>query len=617
MCLTRATSAHVIAALFAGSMLISAQSGVPAAPTDLTATVSGTTVIITWLPGGGPPATGYQVEAALTSFGAAVATLPVTSPTLTVTSVPNGTYFVRVRATNELGVSAASGEVVVTVGTPACATAPNPPENLTHTVDGGVVSFNWAPSAGGCAPEHYVLSAGSATGLSNLANVNVGQQTTFTTPAPPGTYFVRVAGVNAYGVGPASNEVVLSVGPTCSLPGAPQDFSAGSVGTFASFQWQPPSAGGPPTSYLLEAGASPSGAELAVLPVSGLTFGTAAPPGSYYVRVRAQNACGIGPASSTQLLTIRCTPPGAPGTPSAGVTGTSVSLGWAGVAGATQYRVEVGTAAGASNVGVQTVSGTTTLFSGLAPGTYFTRVIAVNSCGPGAASGEATFTVASLPGASRVIGLSGNLAFGNVPVGQSATATLTISNTGNSTLTFTGFTCTCNVSVYSVSLTGGTVPPGSSRTVTVTFSPLSVASYTGTLSVISDATAGSGSIGISGNGISTPAAAAYHVWGGPNYTQYLGFWTCTFCQEFGANSINNTFGTYGSEYSSTSIRNSYSQYGSPYSAYSACNEYASTPPRVYNSDKSQYFGTLTLNSYAFQAITAPGIVSWLRNDVCQ
>ena len=273
--------------------------------------------------------------------------------------------------------------------------------------------------------------------------------------------------------------------------------------------------------------------------------------------------------------------------------------------------------AGAANVGVQTVAGTTALFSGLAPGTYFTRVIAVNSCGPGAASGEATFTVAQSQGASRVVGLSGNLAFGNVPVGQNATGTLTISNTGNSTLTFTGFTCTCKTSVFFVSSTSGTVPPGSSRAVTVTFSPLSVASYTGTLSVISDATAGSGSIGISGSGISTPAAAAYHVWGGPNYTQYLGYWTCIFCQEFGANSINNTVGTYGSEYSSTSMRNSYSQYGSPYSAYSACNEYASTPPRVYNSDKSQYFGALTLNSYAPQAITTPGIVSWLRNDVCQ
>jgi len=94
-------------------------------------------------------------------------------------------------------------------------------------------------------------------------------------------------------------------------------------------------------------------------------------------------------------------------------------------------------------------------------------------------------------------------------------------------------------------------------------------------------------------------------------------WTCTFCVEYGANAINNTFGTYGSAFSSTSIRNTFSQYGSPYSSYSACNQFASTPPRVYSGDGRIYYGELTLNPYRLEAITASGVVSWLANDVCQ
>jgi hypothetical protein len=47
-----------------------------------------------------------------------------------------------------------------------------------------------------------------------------------------------------------------------------------------------------------------------------------------------------------------------------------------------------------------------------------------------------------------------------------------------------------------------------------------------------------------------------------------------------ANSIVNSYGTYGSEYSSTSINNEYSIYGSTYSRYSAYNSLAFTPPLI-------------------------------------
>ena len=81
--------------------------------------------------------------------------------------------------------------------------------------------------------------------------------------------------------------------------------------------------------------------------------------------------------------------------------------------------------------------------------------------------------------------------------------------------------------------------------------------------------------------------------------------------------MNNQFGQYGSQFSSTSIRNQFSQYGSPFSTYSACNQFASNPPRVYNSNRSVYYGELTLNQFRAEGIKATNIVTWLQNDVCR
>lgn len=60
--------------------------------------------------------------------------------------------------------------------------------------------------------------------------------------------------------------------------------------------------------------------------------------------------------------------------------------------------------------------------------------------------------------------------------------------------------------------------------------------------------------------------------------------------------------------------NPYSDYGSRYSAYSICNPYASDPPIVTDGEGG-YYGRLTLNKYASDAITNSTIVAWLTG-VC-
>jgi len=99
-----------------------------------------------------------------------------------------------------------------------------------------------------------------------------------------------------------------------------------------------------------------------------------------------------------------------------------------------------------------------------------------------------------------VINLPGSLAFGDVIVSKTKQLTLTIQNTGTSTLTV-------NSIAYPPGFSGswsGTIAAGGSQNVTVTFSPSAVQAYTGTVTVSSDKTAGTDTIAISGSGIADP-----------------------------------------------------------------------------------------------------------------
>jgi hypothetical protein len=100
------------------------------------------------------------------------------------------------------------------------------------------------------------------------------------------------------------------------------------------------------------------------------------------------------------------------------------------------------------------------------------------------------------PVATRVIGLSGNLAFGGVQIGTTASRTLTISNTGNSPLTVNSIS-------YPTGFSGawsGSIAAGGSHNVIVTFAPTSMGSYGGMISIDSDATSGTSTLLASGTG---------------------------------------------------------------------------------------------------------------------
>ena len=186
----------------------------PNPPQSLTAAVNGNIVTLTWLaPSTGAVPTSYVVEASLSPAGPVIASFPVTSTSLVVGSVPNGVYYVRVRAVNADGSSAASNEVIVVVpdgGT--CLSPPGAPTNLTASVFGTFVTLNWVAPLG-CPATAYAVQAGSAPGLTDIAVINVAG-TTLNASAPPGMYYVRVVALNGAGGSLPSNEILVTVTTT-------------------------------------------------------------------------------------------------------------------------------------------------------------------------------------------------------------------------------------------------------------------------------------------------------------------------------------------------------------------------------------------------------------------
>ena len=209
------TSRLVLTAVVVSMLGLRALAAAPNAPTNLAAIVNGNAVTLTWTaPATGTPATSYVVVASLSPGGTPIAGFPLQNTTLAVSGVPNGVYYVRVIAANAEGASGPSNEIVVVVPSSggSCTAPPDAPTNFIATVQGSLVTLGWAAPAAGCALTGYVIQAGSAPGLTNIAVLNVGALTTLSVSAPPGIYYARVLALNAFGASAPSPEIVVTVG---------------------------------------------------------------------------------------------------------------------------------------------------------------------------------------------------------------------------------------------------------------------------------------------------------------------------------------------------------------------------------------------------------------------
>jgi hypothetical protein len=220
-----------------------------------------------------------------------------------------------------------------------------------------------------------------------------------------------------------------------------------------------------------------------------LAFSTAS-AGGYAVKSASTNGFQIGSFTAVDTTTPTLTINSPTTNPAYSTTAPTVNL--AGTAG---DDVGVTLVAWNNNRGGSgTATGTTSWNANNIPLQNGVNVITVTAYDAANNPGSDTLTVTNL---TRTIGVAGNLVFGYVYVGGSSNGTMTITNSGNSTLTVSSIT-------YPTGFTGswsGTIPANTSQNVSVTFFPTSAMAYNGSLMVNSDATAGGNSLGISGVGI--------------------------------------------------------------------------------------------------------------------
>ncbi len=127
----------------------------PAAPVGLQAFRNGTGVLISWQPGGGGPAAGYNLRVGTTPGGSELGVIPTGATGLAVGGgVPAGVYYLAVSAVNAGG---ASGEATTVLNMPAGGACDAPPAPaLTTTAWGSFLTANWSPVPGAVS---YLLSA--------------------------------------------------------------------------------------------------------------------------------------------------------------------------------------------------------------------------------------------------------------------------------------------------------------------------------------------------------------------------------------------------------------------------------------------------------------------------
>jgi hypothetical protein len=182
-------------------------------PRNVNYSAVGNSVTLTWDPSftGGSPI-GYIIEA-----GFAPGRMDVelrhysTTTTWGIDGVPNGVYYVRMRAGNHLGISGPSVEIPVYVGVPP---PPAPPVGLTAQVSGSTVTLNWGlgsqPNTGPAT--HFILEAGYSANSMNIGAMNGGTGTSVTvTDVPPATYYARIRAANGTGQSAPSNTIQIVV----------------------------------------------------------------------------------------------------------------------------------------------------------------------------------------------------------------------------------------------------------------------------------------------------------------------------------------------------------------------------------------------------------------------
>ncbi len=377
----------------------------PAPPSNLVATVSGKSVILTWDPpsfNGGSQIASYQVYRSTASRGAQRAVAVNSGTTYTDTTVALGfTYIYKVTAINSVGESQPSADAVASL-----AVEPLPPAPVDLAATGGVgqISLTWSPPSSGTeAITGYNLYRGTVKGFTQTLVTTIAKNATSYTDdgLVAGTYYYTVTSTKNALQSPRSNEVSATATPPPVAPSAPQNLSLVAGVLQATLSWSAPLSNGnsPINTYKIYRGTAP-GSGILLTTLSGDVYsyndGNVTSGTSYYYTLAAVNSVGESPKSNevkyvASYYTLPSVPTSFNATPSSG----TVSLSWAppinnGGTTITGYKIYRGTAPGKYNP-IKTTDGNARSYvdGNKANGTtYYYVISAINSVGEGPLSSE-------------------------------------------------------------------------------------------------------------------------------------------------------------------------------------------------------------------------------------
>ncbi len=273
----------------------------PTAPRNLTVQHANLDVFLSWTAPASGSVTSYVVRAGSASGQSNLFDFDTGSTAATLLgTAPEGVYYVRVHARSAQGLTGPSNEIAFALAPFGCNAVPRAPGSLSASGFETTASLAWSGAIGAGS---YVVEAGSAPSRADLARLDVGRNLRLDTIAPPGTYHVRVRGLNACGEGPASNEAVVQVGGPPPEPAT--DLRVAVTASTVVLEWNAPGTGPVPLFYRLEAGSQPGLTDLATVNTGALTYtATGVPPGTYFVRARSGNAAGYGPATPEVTVVV-------------------------------------------------------------------------------------------------------------------------------------------------------------------------------------------------------------------------------------------------------------------------------------------------------------------------
>ena len=216
------------------SATIGPDSQPPSAPGNLTATVNGDDVQLSWSASSdNVGVSGYRVYEAKTpgftpggNTSTLLATVAGNVTSFTHANQPAGTTNYRIVALDAAGnSSASSAEAAATVAGPNAA-APSAPGNLTATADGDVVHLSWTHSTDDVGVDTYRVYRSTMPGFWPYAPGNWlgqvdGNATSFDDDvnATTGTFYYKVIAHDAlFNFSPQSNEVVATLDPDTTPP---------------------------------------------------------------------------------------------------------------------------------------------------------------------------------------------------------------------------------------------------------------------------------------------------------------------------------------------------------------------------------------------------------------